>query len=221
MNILAFSDFHNGIIQGESQYQNAVYTRFSRLLEPYDAVISAGDHSWFGRIHPEFWRVLNEYKGAIYYVLGNHENRIGDQFRTNLPRAVDLSLDPVESGGVCFYGWDSFVDLNPAEENEEKKRIMDFARKTECRSRVFVSHVPPVEYVVDDRVDPGTDPVVSEIIADTEPDLVICGHIHAYKPVTLQHRNTWILNPGPFGARIGIDDQGTVDLSNLTVLEKS
>jgi Icc-related predicted phosphoesterase len=191
-----------------------------------DILIVCGDITHFGSME-DASRILNEFTkvATTLFIPGNCDppqlaSVSSVEGATNI-HGICLSLSNMDFIGVGGSVPTPF--RTPLEFTEEEvERLLRSAAK-QCsgnRKTILVSHVPPYGSRAD-KVFPSHhvgSRAVRSFMADTQPLIVACGHIHESRVVE-SVGSTTIVNPGPFHkgyyALAQIGDKTTVDLGAL------
>jgi uncharacterized protein len=197
MRILAFSDPHGSKAQLAKVAQKAGFA---------DLIICAGDLTSFGNRLGSILKDLSALGKPVLMIPGNHEEHLELKEECKLfPAIKEIDRDFHEQGGILFigYGGGGF--------SHETPQFESFARKIRNRSaqhkgkRVVIFHQPPYGTACDlmpyGHVGNET---FAAFIAQDQPDLVLCGHIHECFHTQDTMGRTRIMNPGPDGTIIEI-----------------
>ncbi len=196
LRILATTDFHGNA----EAFRKIAY----KARDAVEVVVVCGDVTHFGLLTQarELLSPLLDVKVPVLFVPGN----------CDLPSLVNERMRNVESiHGKCKaidevsflgVGGSSPSPFNTPFELEETEiaRILEEAYSN-CRTKerkVIVSHSPPRETKIDvafngEHVGSRS---VREFVEKTQPELLLCGHIHEAKGID-RIDETLIVNPGP------------------------
>jgi len=199
MKLLAFTDLHG---------QNAHLERIRRAIARHkpDVVACVGDFTVFGRSTREMLSLINDLAAPVILIHGNHEDE--DEVRELLPLFPNIHfvhLAAVELFGITFvgFGGGGFSRVEPVLERFAKQHPDVFGKNT-----VILCHAPPYETLLDE-VDVGWHvgcETLSSIIRRHRPLLALSGHIHECFHVHDTLAGVTLINPGPDGELIEIDD---------------
>jgi Icc-related predicted phosphoesterase len=201
MKILCFSDLHRDCDAAR---------RLVTMADGVDVVIGAGDFANRHQGAIDTIAILSEIQLPAVLVPGNGET--ADELRTTAAgwkTAKVLHGQGCSIDGVNFWGVGGGIPVTPFGDwsydfsEDEATQMLAGA----SRGGVLVVHSPPI-----DTVDYDSNGLIrgSQAIRDTvdskQPQLVVCGHIHSDwgKQVTLGP--TKIINAGPQGMIVQIDD---------------
>jgi uncharacterized protein len=198
MRVLAFSDLHRDL---------AAATELVERSGDFDVVIGSGD---FASVHEglaETIDALAAIETPTVLVPGNNET--ADALReaaSGWERATVLHGDAAEIEGTTFFGlgagvpttpWEWSFDLTDAEAEEMLKPCPPGA--------VLVVHSPPQGHC--DRSSTGEhlgSHAILDAIAQKQPPLAVCGHIHEAWGDRSRIGPTEIANLGPAGAEFEV-----------------
>lgn len=199
MRILACTDIHEQI---------ALIPRFSRIIkqEQVDVFVCAGDFSIFGRSTKKILEAFNSLPVPVVFIHGNHEDELEVRSLLKLfPNIHFVHNMPYDYMGYTFlgFGGGGFSLNEPEYEKIAKTHAHAFHAKT-----VLLMHPPPYGTLLDE-VDQdwhvGTQ-TLTDIIASKQPIIAFCGHIHECFHVRDEIGATMIINPGPDGEVIELED---------------
>ena len=197
MKIIAVSDIHENLGRLDG---------LMPVLRTADLLLILGDLTQFGHAE-QARRVLQAFRAAgrpLLAIPGNldHPDVLG------LLEAEGISLHATfrvyGDIGIAGMGGSNPTPFGtPFELDEEEiyRKLMSGVRSiSTARVRIVASHPPP-RGTKTDRVRLGChvgSQSVRRVVEETQPDLVLCGHIHE-APGEDHIGRTHILNPGPFG----------------------
>lgn len=99
MKLLLFADTH-----GEEGFLEEIEKKAKK--EKVDALICAGDISWFGREIKSIFKRLNKLNIPLFFVQGNHEVGEGiDKVVENNKNLYHIESNPIFLGGYLFVGF--------------------------------------------------------------------------------------------------------------------
>jgi uncharacterized protein len=197
MKILAFTDPHGS---------KASMRRVKDLIPSADIIVCAGDLTSFGSRLSSILNEMNMWGKPVLLIPGNHEEHLNLKMEcTPFPNIHEIDRDFFEFQGALFigYGRGGFSHITP--------QFDAFARKIKARSsshqgkRIMVFHQPPFGTELD-RLEFGHvgNETFAHFIAEYQPELMLCGHIHECFGNTEQMGKTLMVNPGPNGILIEI-----------------
>jgi len=201
MNIVAIADIH-----GRTDYPKETTAE----LRKADLVLIAGDITNFGD-SDDAEQVLERLASAnkrIVAVPGNCD-RLGVN-QTLTAKTMNLHSVSISIGSVALYGIGgcSKTPFHTPQEYSEKEIsqiLNNLAVPKEAQTHILVSHAPPHNTKLD-KVLIGFhvgSKAVRKFIEDSQPDLVVCGHIHEARGAD-RIGKTLIINPGPFPKHYGV-----------------
>jgi len=200
MKILAFSDLHRDV--------NAAQKLLSASREA-DVVVGAGDFATRQMGAADTLSVLKKLHCPFVLVNGNHETldevkRITDKWHN----VYVLHGKGIEIQGITFFGLGCEIPLvNAALWNVGigEDEAVNLLQACPANS-ILVTHAPPYGHC-DGQADGshGGSRAILSCVEKTQPQYVLCGHIHHSWGQTSQVQNTKILNLGPGVNWIEID----------------
>jgi uncharacterized protein len=182
--------------------------RIKKLIvqEHIDLAVCTGDFTIFGRSTKKMLTEMNNLGVPLVLIPGNHEDE--EEVRTLLKQFknihnVDHTL--LDIAGVRFIGFGShgFQRIEPELELLEENMAKQFNDRT-----IFLCHAPPYGTAVDE-LEPGWhagNESLTKLIKRRKPMLVLCGHLHECFHIHDMVAGTPIINPGPDGEIIEVDD---------------
>jgi Icc-related predicted phosphoesterase len=194
MKLLLFSDLH-------SDFRTA--SKLVELSSNVDIVVGAGDFCNVRRGLQKIIQVLSRIQKPTVLVPGNSESDQELKDACHLWKSANvLHGRQVTINGIIFWGIGGGIPITPFgswsydfTEDEALRLLQD------CPSGgVLVSHSPP-KGVLDLSSDGRSlgSQAVRETIKAKEPNLVVCGHIHASSGQIDHLGETTIINAGPEG----------------------
>jgi uncharacterized protein len=192
--LLLFSDLHRDV---------QAAARLVELARSADVLVGAGDFASVRRGLNDCLNVLRAISCPAVLVPGNNES-FEELMHTckNWPSAHVLHGSGVTIGGVEFFGLGGGVPTTPfgdwsfdLTEGEAAEKLLDAPK-----GGVLVSHSPPKGAV--DVASNGKSlgsVAVRDAIDRLQPQLVVCGHIHASAGQIAIIGATTIINAGPTG----------------------
>lgn len=196
MKVLALSDIHGAI--------DAVESILSKE-QGYDLVLVAGDitdtsEDDYAGTAADIIELLNDQAPMVKAVPGNMDD--DSVLELLMDNRVNLHKSMFSLQGYDFVGFgggrtpfDTPFEPDDAERGSVLEQLLE---RTTTGHTAIVSHEPPHGTAAD--VVPDGDHVGSEslreLIADTEIDLVLCGHIHEARTID-EVDGTTVVNPGP------------------------
>ena len=172
---------------------------------PVDVLVVGGDITTFGTADDaeqaiERWRPLAP---TLLAVAGNCDSPEIDERLVELGVSIDARGTVVEDIGFAGVSASPLSPLHtpyelPDDElgHRASKGLGEIAG---CRVRVFCPHAPP-HGTACDRLRSGEhvgSPALRALVEQTEPDLVLCGHIHEARARDGLGGRSQVVNPGP------------------------
>ena len=199
MKLFVFTDFHEN-----PQFLD----RAKRVITQEGAAIAVcvGDFTIFGRNTRKMLDALDHLGVPTVLIHGNHEDE--EEILTILPTCKNITWAhdrAVTVNGITFigFGGHGFSQREPELEQLEHKLANQFDERT-----IILCHAPPYGTHVDE-IENGWhvgNESLTMLIRRRKPMLVLCGHIHETFHVHDSIAGTPIINPGPDGEIIEIDD---------------
>lgn len=197
MKLLMFTDTHGS--RGHMK-------RLKQRAERADLIVCAGDFTVFGHDLHKILKEMDSWKKPLILIPGNHEEHIKLKEECGQYKNVmDIDRDFYEKENILFagYGRGGF--------SYETPEFDMFGRKIKRKAAehkgkwVFIIHQPPFGTATDllDFGHTGNE-TFAAFIAQEQPDLVICGHLHENFRKEDTMGKSRIINPGPDGMMIDI-----------------
>ena len=200
MRILACTDIHE---------EMTVIARFTRLIkqEKIDIFVCSGDFTIFGRSTKKVLEAFNSLPVPVVFIHGNHDDEL--EVRSLLKHYPNIHFVhdmPFEYNGFTFigFGGGGFNRIEPTYDKIVKKHNYAFHDKT-----IMLMHPPPYGTLLDEvdqdwHVGAQT---LTDIIRKKQPLIAFCGHIHECFHIRDEIGSTIVINPGPDGEVIELDDE--------------
>lgn len=199
MKLLVFTDTHG---------QEGAMERFKDIIEQEspDLAVCAGDFTFFGTGIEEYLVGFDGLGLPVVLIHGNHED--GEEVARICEGLANVTFVHGRVEIVCglkFFGFGGhgFSRIEPELEAllEEHEAAID-------SGTIVISHPPPLGTALDE-VEPGWHvgcESLNRLIKKCRPMLVLCGHIHEcfHERDTLY--GTMIINPGPDGEMIEVEN---------------
>ena len=192
MKILAFTDPHGS---------RAALRKVGEKAPKADLIICPGDLTMFGEDADDLLSEMNSWGKPILLVPGNHEEHFDlKQLCTGFKNIFEIDREFYTKGDllVAGYGRGGFSHETP--EFEVFGRQIKRKVKEHQGPWILLLHQPPFGTNVD-RLSFGHvgNETFSAFIAEAQPTLVLCGHLHEnFKKEDMLGKSR-ILNPGPDG----------------------
>lgn len=199
MRIFACTDIHEHM---------ELIKRFERIIkqEEIDVFICAGDFTIFDRSTKQVLEAFNNLKVPVVFIHGNHEDGVGvKKLLKQFPNLHYVHNMPFEFKGFTFigFGGGGFSRIEKEYDAIVAAHPHAFHEKT-----IMVCHPPPYNTLLDE-VDEGWHvgtETLTKIITKKQPLLAFCGHIHECFHIRDEIGSTIIINPGPDGEVIELDE---------------
>ena len=194
MKLLTFSDIHDDL---------QAATHLVKQSAEVDVVIGAGDYKMPHNDLGEIIRALMKIEKPTALVSGNCESaeELKEACRV-WPNAHVLQGEQIALGGMSFFGLGGGIPITPFgswsydfSESEALQLLKN------CPSGgVLISHSPPKGILdISSNGESLGSTAVKETIIAKNPQLVVCGHIHASAGKIERQGDTTIINAGPQG----------------------
>lgn len=201
MKLLTFVDVHGGIHDIKGIAERA-------LREKVDALICAGDLTFFGNNPEELIRKFNS-QLPLFIIPGNHElpediENLAKKFKfvKNI-HGKALILDSCMIFGLGGSKITPFSTPFEMDDMEIGKKLNKLKRKK--GKLILVTHEPPLNTALDniEGIHLGSTSI-RNFIEKIQPEYCICGHFHENAGKEDKIGRTRIINPGPAGKIIEI-----------------
>jgi Icc-related predicted phosphoesterase len=197
MRILAFSDLHENM---------KALARLKVAAKKADVIICAGDFTVFGRSTEKMLREIDALGAPVVLIHGNHEDE--DEVVSHLPKFKNIHWahgKVIELVGFTFFGFGGhgFHRREPELEQFEQQLGDKIGSHT-----IILCHAPPYGTTLDE-VDEGWhvgNESLTKLIRRRKPLLAFCGHIHECFHKHDSIAGTTVINPGPDGEFIEVED---------------
>lgn len=174
--------------------------------ENVSLAVCTGDFTIFGRLTKKMLAEMNNLGVPLVLIHGNHEDE--DEVRSLLPQFKNIhnaDQTVVDIQGLRFigFGGHGFRTREPELEELEERLTKQFTEQT-----IFLCHAPPYNTALDER-EPDWhvgNQSLNDLIRRKKPMLVLCGHLHECFHVHDMVAGTPVINPGPDGEIIEVDD---------------
>jgi Icc-related predicted phosphoesterase len=190
-------------------------------------VACSGDITCFGENGEAYLDRLSALGRPIHFVRGNHETagtlgRLSSAFP--FLRDVSRRVETVRTVQIVGLAGEPDVDpYGPYRRTLADEIVGSLPPIDRSRPLLLVSHYPPAGTRCDGlERRPGEDQpidlpagdgggswLVRRIAEALRPDLLVCGHYHAFFGTEARLGPTWIVNPGPRGRIIDVQAVGT------------
>lgn len=206
MRLLLFSDLHR---------DRAAARNLLELSQEVDVLVGAGDFATTRRGLRDVLDVLRAVDRPAVLVPGNNESfeELQEAAR-DWPSAVVLHGAGVEIAGVRFWGIGGAIPVTPFGEwsydfsEDEARGLLQSCLQPD----VLVSHSPPRGVL--DQSSSGAhlgSVAVLEAISRCQPQLVVCGHIHASAGGVEESGGAIVVNAGPAGLILSLPGRSAMD----------
>ncbi len=199
MKLLAFTDTHE---------DPRVFARLRRIIkqERIDLAACVGDFTIMSRATGAMLREIDTLGVPVVLIHGNHEDE--EEVVQELSRCENIvwaheRLVTVKGVPFVGFGGGGFRHREPALERLER----ELGDRIDGRT-VVLCHAPPAGTALDEVSDDwhvGNESL-RDLIKRRKPMLTLCGHIHECFHVHDTLAGTTVINPGPDGEIIELDD---------------
>ena len=189
MKILAFVDLH-----GDKKSLERLKEKAKK--EKVEMIIAAGDLSIFGRDLEKILAELNKLNKVVLVITGNHESTKEMEKACSLFENIifiDGRVCSVEDYIFLGYGGGGFANFD--KQFREASKV--FKKKMPGKKSMLILHGPPYGTKLD-KIHGGHvgNKDSTKFIKDSQPDYVICGHLHDNAGKEDKIGKTPIINPG-------------------------
>lgn len=199
MKLLAFTDIHEDM---------RTLARIKRHIadERIDLAVCTGDFTVFGRSTKRVLEAMDSLGVPLILIPGNHED--DEEVAQLAQRCKNIHWAHerfVDVKGLRFFGFGGrgFSRREPDLEALERRHAKEFTANT-----IVLCHAPPYNTALDE-VDAGWhvgNESLRELIMRRKPMLVLCGHIHECFHSHDTLAGTTLINPGPDGEIIEVEE---------------
>ena len=201
MRVLIFSDIHGDLRALQS-----------RIAEPADIYIAAGDLATFGKGLERCGEILRPLGERLWVLPGNHETheqtrafceRYGFVDFHRQVRALESAKGATQWAGL---GYSNITPFNTPGEYSEEEIAKALAAFDGIRPLYLVVHFPPLDTKLDEYA-PGKhagSPALREWVLREQPVRLFCGHIHETAGLADRLGSTECINVGKRGYTIEI-----------------
>ncbi|MEK6941147.1 MAG: metallophosphoesterase [Nanoarchaeota archaeon] len=198
MKILAFTDHH----ANDKSFQSV-----KKKAESADMVICCGDFTWYGGMIEKILLQFNKLRKPVIIIPGNHEEgEPVEEMCEELDNVINAHerIITTDSFSIFGYGGGGFTKQDERLEVLTKK----VKESIEKLPLIMITHAPPHGTNVDKipRYGHVGNKSINYAIKELKPLLLLCGHIHETFSRTDKLGDTIIINPGPNGKIIDIDN---------------
>lgn len=200
MKILHFTDIHGNL---------NVMHKMRQLSEQVDVVVMTGDLTLMGRDLKALLSRLNMFKAPVLIIHGNHEDEEEVELHCQkFDNVTFLHKKIIEIKGTWFgaYGTHGLSDEYPDQERWVKQNKEELAQK---KPLVWLDHPPPAETALDKLAEDWHvgSRSLRKFIEEFQPTYVFCGHIHETFGQEDMVGDTVIINSGPSGRIIELEER--------------
>lgn len=193
MKILVFTDTH-------ANYE--VHEQLIQKANEVDIVLCAGDMTIFGMQLEPILEHLNQMPKPVYFIHGNHESL--NDIEAILPKFKNLHL--IHKKEITIKGI-SIIGFGGGGFDYKTPEFVEFI-KNHKPPTILITHQPPHNTAVDtfDDLKPTGNKDFRVYIEKNQPAIVICGHIHETFGKQDKINESLIINPGPQGVILDVQN---------------
>ncbi|MBU0665916.1 MAG: metallophosphoesterase [Nanoarchaeota archaeon] len=195
MKILAFTDNH-----GDPEDLKAV----KKKVKNADIIICGGDITIFEHEIEYNMQKINDFGKEVLIIHGNHESDFVIRELSKYFKNIRfMHKKHYEKDGHLFFGYGGGGFAISDKEFEKKSKSIEKLMKE--KKTILILHGPPYKTKLDNIGGAHVgNKSFTNFIKKTQPELVICGHIHECFHRKDKIGKTRIINPGPDGEIIEI-----------------
>jgi Icc-related predicted phosphoesterase len=197
MKVLAFSDIH-----GHKKFVDLLKEQAKK--HQVELAICAGDFSLFGRFATHVLADLQQIGIPILLIHGNHEDHLNmQQLCKPYSHIVLIHKDVYDYKGFTFIGYGGLGFSTHCEDFRKWSKIHLKKNHT-----VLITHQPAYATKLDevDKRSTGNKDF-TEFILKAKPRFAISGHIHEHMSKQDKLGSTTLVNPGPFGCILTLEQE--------------
>lgn len=199
MKILALSDVH-----GDKAFIREMAQKGAE--EKVDLVILAGDLGHFDQLPSGLIGPFKEKGLEVAILPGNHEGLAEVNFLAEKYSLKNLHGYTIKKDGLGIFGC-GYADIGPHQISDEDifktlKQAHDSLGNV--KKKLMVTHVQPSRTILSLGVKHWGSEGVRKAIAELQPDLHICGHVHETQGIEEMIGKTRVINVGKTGRIIEI-----------------
>jgi len=188
MKILAIADIH-----GDSTLSKELAKKAKK--ENVDAIIVAGDITWFGQPARDIISPFIKEKKLVLTIPGNHDpESLSKDLEHVYKGVIDLHKKNFSKSKIGFFGTGT-TDWGFEEDEEQVYKELFLAHKgiKNLKKKIMITHCPPEGSKIELMGYPGSRGI-KKAIDKFKPDFLICGHIHPGGGLVEKIGETTVLN---------------------------
>lgn len=202
MKILAASDIHGEIKNVEKIVEKA-------KKYDVDLILIGGDITHFETKLEGIIGELKKVGKPIIMVPGNEESIATIDFLVELysPGVYNIHAYTIQFKDIGIVGIGGATKVGPhfvTEREIWESLVKGFQKIKDKKIKIVLAHEPPDKTKLSLKF--GGSKALREFIEKYKPDLVICGHIHESQGIVDKIGKTIIINPGPDGMVIDLEE---------------
>lgn len=195
MKFVAFSDLHG---------QLELLDHIQELALNHEAkfILSVGDHTVFGMEEKKILKKINALPAPVFLIHGNHESaNVTAKLCKDLNNVTFLhkNIQKVQSFTLIGYGGGGFAQTD--------SEFSEFIKTAQEKKNIIVlTHQPPFGTEIDFVGHHTGLEDLREFIEKHQPLMTLSGHIHETFGLYEYVGRTLVINPGPLGVVLEIDE---------------
>lgn len=198
MKIFVFTDIHGDLFALEEAKNRA---------KEADLTICLGDITYFEHDIEFLIEVMEDFPTPVILLHGNHEAKEDIEFICSYMRNVTFAhKEVIKKNGYSFvcYGGDGFSVTDKEFENWSN----EIFKNLKSEKTIMLFHGPPYNTILDIPFENhhSGNKSYKKLVDKVNPLMVLTGHIHECEGMHGWFKETFFINPGPFGALIDLEE---------------